>query len=156
MHSHSRLMETLPLVIGIRHYGDHVDSTRCTNVSPHSLVQKKHLIIIIIFLSNLYHLLTICLKSRKLVSLHPSPKRSCHPTTAPNGRLKPWKSAQRVKSWEEKTVLISVISRISYLHTWHLVLMRFWRRHKKNNPCMHNKGHREKLQMIALMQFDGR
>ena len=46
-------METLPSVTGIGHYGDRVDSTRWANVSHHSLVQKTHLLLIIIFLSNL-------------------------------------------------------------------------------------------------------
>jgi hypothetical protein len=46
-------METLPSVTGIGHYGDRVDSTRCLHVSHHSLVQTTHLILIVIFLSNL-------------------------------------------------------------------------------------------------------
>jgi hypothetical protein len=120
-----------PSVTGIGHYGDCVDSTtQCAHVSHHSLVQKTHLILIIIFLLNLCHLFTIFLTLRKLVSLHPSPKRSGHPPTARNGCLQPQKSAQPVTIWEEKTVLISVSSRISYLHTRHLVLIRFWPGHK--------------------------
>ena len=50
MQSPSRLMEMLPSVTGIEHYGDHVDSTRC---SHQSFDQKTHLILILIFLSNL-------------------------------------------------------------------------------------------------------
>ena len=53
MHSHSRLMETLPSVTGIGHYGNDVDSTQCAHVSHQSLVQKTHLLLILIFLSNL-------------------------------------------------------------------------------------------------------
>jgi hypothetical protein len=66
-------METLPSVTGIGHYGDRVDSTRCLHVSHHSLVQTTHLILIVIFLSNLssstYYLSHIIFVTwRKLVS----------------------------------------------------------------------------------------
>jgi hypothetical protein len=78
MQSHSRLMETLPSVTGIGHYGDHVDSTRCAHVSHQSLVQKTHLIIILIFLSNLSSSKYDLSHAKKASFFHIPARRSGH------------------------------------------------------------------------------
>ena len=62
-------METLPLT-GIEHYGDRVDSTQCACISHHSLVQKTHLIPIIIFLSNLSSPTYYLSSTKKASTLH--------------------------------------------------------------------------------------
>ena len=75
------LMETLPSVTGIEHYGDRVDSIQCAHVSHHSLVQKTQLILIIIFLLNLSSS-TYCLSHAKKASILYIPARCseghCH------------------------------------------------------------------------------
>ena len=65
-------METLPSVTGIEHYMDPVDSTstRCACISHHSLVQKTHLILFIIFLSNLSSPTCYLSSTKKTSTLH--------------------------------------------------------------------------------------